>query len=124
MNSGSYQLYIRINKQIKLRIGALGSFIFPEGSYVYTGSAMKNLLQRVERHKSKTNKKNRWHIDYLLASPDVEIFEVKIYESRQRKECYHNQKLLRKKGTFIPVPGFGSSDCRDCPAHLVWIRND
>jgi Uri superfamily endonuclease len=121
MNSGAYQLYIRVNRKVRLKIGALGSFIFPTGIYVYTGSAMKNLTQRVERHKSKTNKKIRWHIDYLLASPAVEIIDVKIYYSKLSRECYYNQKILKMKNAFIPAPGFGSSDCKDCPAHLVGI---
>ena len=27
--------------------------------------------------------------------------------------------LLELPGASVPVPGFGSSDCRACPAHLV-----
>jgi hypothetical protein len=27
--------------------------------------------------------------------------------------------LLDLPGTSVPLPGFGSSDCRSCPAHLV-----
>ena len=37
----SYQLFINVTKEINLKIGKLGRFIFPAGSYVYTGSAKK-----------------------------------------------------------------------------------
>ena len=29
--------------------------------------------------------------------------------------------LLVLPGASVPVPGFGSSDCRACPAHLVML---
>ena len=49
----SYQLFIKVNKDIDLKVGKLGRFIFPIGSYVYTGSAKTNLDKRIERHLSK-----------------------------------------------------------------------
>ena len=35
----SYQLFINVTKEINLKVGKLGRFIFPIGSYVYTGAA-------------------------------------------------------------------------------------
>ena len=52
----SYQLFINVTKEINLKVGKLGRFIFPIGSYVYTGSAKKNIDKRIERHFAK--KKN------------------------------------------------------------------
>ena len=49
----SYQLFINVTKEINLQVGKLGKFIFPVGSYVYTGSAKKNIDKRIERHLSK-----------------------------------------------------------------------
>ncbi|TAL67578.1 MAG: GIY-YIG nuclease family protein [Bacteroidetes bacterium] len=121
MNSGTYQLYIHVKKDLKIKVGSLGVCFFPKGLYNYTGSAMKNLEQRIARHKSKV-KKIHWHIDYLLTSKSTEIIKVRKYPSTERKECYYNQKMTRKKGAFIPVKGFGSSDCRECESHLVGIR--
>jgi hypothetical protein len=35
------------------------------------------------------------------------------------RECDLLDRLLKAPGAVVPVPGFGSSDCRTCPAHLV-----
>ena len=122
INSGAYQIFIYISKNIKLKIGKLGSFEFPKGNYVYTGSAMKNLKQRVARHKSKS-KTLKWHIDYLLDNKFVKIKDIKLFFSTQKKECELNQILLVDPNAFVPVKKFGSSDCRNCPAHLVGFIN-
>ncbi len=112
----SYQLFIIVTKEIELKVGKLGKFIFPIGSYVYTGSAKKNIDKRIERHLSK--KKNlHWHIDYLLNSDAVQIINIK--KSRMT-ECSLNKKT---KGTII-INGFGSSDCYlDCKSHLKYKEN-
>lgn len=107
----SYQLHIRIHEDIRIVAGALGSCNFTSGDYVYTGSAKRNLGARIQRHLS-DKKKLRWHIDYLLASPEVEITAV---ETSSIPECQWNQQLPGK----IPIPGFGASDCRKhCGTHL------
>jgi len=91
--------------------GALGSCNFTAGGYVYTGSARRNLAARIKRHLS-ASKTLRWHIDYLLADPDVEIIGV---DTSSTPECQWNQQL----SGGIPVSGFGASDCRKrCGAHL------
>ena len=122
MNSGSYQLYILVKETTILNIGSLGKASFPKGYYVYTGSAMLGLRQRVGRHLRK-EKKIRWHIDYLLADSKVEIADVKLFPSIKREECKKNLKMLKKPGAWIPVKGFGSSDCNQCPAHLIGFIN-
>jgi Uri superfamily endonuclease len=110
----SYQLYILLEREIRLAVGRLGSFDFPAGSYVYTGSAKKNLEARVRRHCSR-DKKLRWHIDYLLASRHARILRV---ELSAEEECSLNQAVA---GTVL-VPGFGASDCvRGCGSHLKWL---
>ena len=112
----SYQLFIIVTKEIELKVGKLGKFIFPIGSYVYTGSAKKNIDKRIERHLSK--KKNlHWHIDYLLNSDAVQIINIK---KSQMTECSLNKKT---KGTII-INGFGSSDCKlCCKSHLKYKEN-
>ena len=121
MNSGSYQLKIKIKKDVSLKIGALGEYHFPKGEYVYTGSSMKNLDKRIERHNRK-EKALRWHIDYLLASDDVELLEAISYPSKIREECQRNQILLNEGAEAI-IKGFGSSDCKICPSHLLKIAS-
>ena len=112
----SYQLFINVTKEINIKVGKLGRFIFPAGSYVYTGSAKKNIDKRIERHLSK--KKNlHWHIDYLLNNDAVQIINTKKSEIT---ECVLNKKT---KGTII-IDGFGSSDCNlCCRSHLKYIEN-
>ncbi len=113
---------IRVRNDVSIEIGALGRSTIERGTYVYTGSAMRNLSGRVERHRRK-DKKLRWHIDYLLASDDVELTGVEVFPAGEREECTRNLALIAAGGT-VPVPRFGSSDCRRCPAHLVRIRAD
>jgi Uri superfamily endonuclease len=92
----------------------LGSFDFPKGKYVYTGSAKKNMDHRIKRHLSK-EKKLHWHIDYFLADKNVEIFDVKKSEI---SECILNKKLKAR----IVANGLGSSDCRSyCQSHLKFL---
>lgn len=121
MNKGAYQLVISIDKDIEIRIGALGLQKFEAGIYIYTGSAMKNLDLRVARHYRK-DKQIRWHIDYLLADLNVRIIEHKMFPSEYKTECKINQKTMKQKGTWVPVKKFGSSDCKVCSAHLIGIK--
>ena len=112
----SYQLFINVTKQINLKVGKLGRFIFPIGSYVYTGSAKTNIDKRIERHLTK-KKKLHWHIDYLLNNDAVQIIDTK---KSQLTECSLNKKT---KGTII-IEGFGSSDCKSyCRSHLKYEGN-
>jgi sugar fermentation stimulation protein A len=81
---------------------------------------MKNLRQRIVRHKRK-DKKLHWHIDYLLAHPEVDLLETITYPSEIKEECIYNQLLIKNRAE-IPVLGFGSSDCKKCPSHLVRVN--
>jgi len=113
----SYQLLIRVHKPVRLRIGALGIQTLPAGHYLYTGSARRNLESRVRRH-LRQEKKLRWHIDYLLASPQAEVTAV---FTSTRDECLWNRSV---KGE-VTVAGFGASDCRNrCGAHLLRIPEE
>lgn len=113
----SYQLHIRLETSVVLRVGKLGTFSFPAGWYIYTGSARKNIEARVRRHLSKT-KRMRWHIDYLLANLYAGVMQVKL---SSEEECDLNQKT---KGRIV-VRGFGSSDCYShCGSHLKFSKAD
>ena len=110
----SYQLLIKVTKDIDLKVGKLGRFIFLVGSYVYTGSAKTNIDKRIERHLCK-EKKLHWHIDYLLNNDDVKIIDIK---KSEMIECSLNKKTF---GTII-IKGFGSSDCNlCCGSHLKYL---
>ena len=107
----SYQFRIHLARSKTITIGRLGRFRFPAGDYIYTGSARRNMDHRIRRHLSRT-KRLRWHVDYLLADPDVRIVRVR---RSGLGECALNQRT----GGRIVVPGFGASDCRaGCGSHL------
>jgi Uri superfamily endonuclease len=110
----SYQLLIDVSQPLRRRIGRLGTFDFPVGRYVYTGSAKRNLEQRIARH-IRAEKTMHWHIDYLLAASSVRV--IKVIRSR-RGECALNHAAPGR----VWVLGFGASDCRaDCGAHLKYL---
>ena len=110
----SYQLRIDVDRPIRLRIERLGRFLFPAGRYVYTGSAKRNLEARIARHLRK-EKALRWHVDWLLSAPGVEVVSVR---RSGESECALNQKIA---GTIV-APGFGASDCRNgCRSHLRYL---
>jgi Uri superfamily endonuclease len=107
----SYRLHIGLARPLRLRIGRLGTFDFPAGTYVYTGSARAAMDARIARHLSAT-KTLRWHVDYLLAADGVRVLRV---ERSAVAEC----ALNRSTPGAIVAPGFGSSDCRaGCGSHL------
>lgn len=107
----TYQLLIEVAGPVRVRIGHLGTFEFPAGIYLYTGSALRNFEARVRRHLARA-KKMHWHIDYLLAAPGVRVLEVRRHADG---ECRVNQRV----GGEITVAGFGASDCRaGCRSHL------
>jgi len=110
----TYQLLIEIARPVRADIGRFGKYSFPAGRYFYTGSARRNFEARVARHLCK-EKALRWHIDYLLASPDVRIAGVRRYVEA---ECVINRATPGR----VLVPGFGASDCRaGCGSHLKFL---
>ena len=118
MSKGAYQLLIKLDHPAAIQIGRLGEFRFAGGYYVYTGSAMGGIEQRVARHLSKT-KRFHWHIDYLLEHGRVILYAIR--ESSARRECEFSSMMLEMDGASVPVKGFGSSDC-GCVSHLVYFE--
>ena len=110
----SYQLRIWVQNPVVVRVGKLGTFGFPAGEYVYTGSGKRNLDQRLSRHLL-PSKRLRWHIDYLLSDPEVRVIGHALSEML---ECDMNQAT---EGDVI-VPRFGATDCRNgCGSHLKFL---
>lgn len=66
---GTYLLAVRLDSPRTVGVGALGDIRFDAGVYIYVGSAMGGLDQRVGRHLS-GRKTLRWHIDYLTSVCD------------------------------------------------------
>jgi Uri superfamily endonuclease len=67
----------------KSRAGKLGKVAFQPGLYIYTGSAMAGLRDRLLRHPS-DQKKRRWHIDYFLNDKQARIKKIFLYLAAPR----------------------------------------
>ena len=88
--NGCYCLIINMDSKKYITIGKkLGKLKFDKGCYVYVGSAMNSLENRLNRH-LRRNKKHHWHIDYLLEK--AEITEI-IYNENKKVECELSQYL-------------------------------
>lgn len=118
MLRGVYVLIIRLDEDVGISIGALGEIFFRKGLYAYVGSAQSNLEKRVERHLRK-EKRNFWHIDYLLQCEAAKVLKVFYQQAGKTEECLLAAEIS-KKGEAINH--FGCSDCQ-CKSHLVYLRN-
>jgi len=116
---GAYVLHLYISRPQLLIVSRLGQYRLPAGYYFYAGSAhgAGGLQARVGRHLRRAGTLH-WHIDYLRAVSKVQdVFYTVTDEAR---ECKWSRALAQLPRAFIPIPYFGSSDCRSgCVAHLV-----
>ncbi len=123
---GSYILVLFLKFNTTIRIGRLGNINFKRGFYFYIGSAMgtsgsTTLLNRVKRHLSSPNqKRNHWHIDYLLENESVSIIKVYLIPCKFKLECKIAQEFVEISDEY--VENFGSSDC-DCKSHLIYFKD-
>jgi sugar fermentation stimulation protein A len=115
---GSYIVVLRLPRDRRITVGGLGELKFRRGYYLYAGSAMKNLTQRLARHQ-RLIKNHHWHIDYLREHAGY-IAGIPIRTSADI-ECEIAGALSGI--AEWQVPGFGSSDC-GCPTHLVGMAED
>jgi Uri superfamily endonuclease len=112
---GAYALLIEFDRAAVLppRLG-VGSL--PPGRYIYLGSARGpgGIRARLARHLRGSSKRH-WHVDWLTeAARDLSALAVPGGD-----ECDLVRRMLEMPGLTVPVSGFGSSDCRRCPAHLL-----
>jgi len=118
---GTYVLILQVAHPARIQVGRLGCFDFRAGVYAYAGSAFGpgGLAARVGRH-LKTEKRLRWHIDYLRGISRVSAVWYTVYPVRREHDWA--RILLQRRGASVPIPGFGSSDCR-CKSHLVYFQH-
>lgn len=115
---GTYGLLLRLRRPVTLDLARLGNPVLAPGLYLYCGSANGpgGVRARLGRH-LRRDKAVRWHIDYLSGMA-AEIAGLLVPETI---ECSLRQKASFCLNAQAPVPGFGSSDCRICPAHLLLL---
>ena len=121
---GTYTLLLFCKTPFRATIGQLGTADVEQGFYAYTGSALgdgaQSLERRLERH-TRRSKKVYWHIDYLTSDPRCTIKAVVFLQSRRRLECVINQAVAKDLNATPIIPGAGSSDCK-CQGHLLKVH--
>ncbi|MBT4511399.1 MAG: GIY-YIG nuclease family protein [Chloroflexi bacterium] len=113
--NGGYLLLIALDRHTNITVGKLGVFLFPRGFYLNAGSALNGLSGRIKRHLRK-DKKQHWHIDYLLSCSTID--DIWSVYSEEGLECLFAKTAYALPQATIQLPGFGSSDCR-CQSHLI-----
>jgi Uri superfamily endonuclease len=120
MDKGIYCLVFK-TPGCTISVGALGAIFFPAGWYIYVGSALgSGGLHRLGRHISLNQKKNKlpkWHVDYILTSPDFSLVYTVCALTMDRKECQLARELNGNS-----VQRFGCSDC-SCTSHFFYRKN-
>jgi len=115
---GCYCIILLLAEASFIEVGALGTRHFKKGYYIYVGSAMKELSNRIARHQ-RQKKRFFWHIDYLRNR--AEFYAALPIRSSKQLECllaHHIQKIAQEE-----IQGFGSSDC-NCTSHLFYMETD
>lgn len=113
---GAYLLIVDLCRPLRLDLPRLARPRLPAGRYAYCGSAKGpgGLRARLARH-LRRDKALRWHVDRLTAAGRVAALAA----LPEGEECVLRAALQAEPGVTAPVPGFGSSDCRRCPSHLL-----
>ena len=108
-----------IARPLSLRIRTLTPVVLPPGWYVYAGNARGRggIRARVMRH-LRPGKSPHWHVDRLTEAAEA-ILAIAFAGGH---ECALVQAPLARPRFQADVPGFGSTDCRLCPAHLSTVR--
>jgi len=117
IDSGVYQLLIKLPHSANLTVGKLREIVFQKGFYIYTGSAKRNLFHRLNRHFSQ-DKTFHWHIDYLLSQAEILSYNYQLHQPALECELNQRTKIFYSESEFIL--GFGCSDC-GCSSHLIYL---
>src|SRR3974390_2800075 len=111
---GAYVLLIDLRETVTISIRGKPSALLAAGRYLYCGSAKGpgGLRERLARH-MRHGKSAPWHIDQLTER-GVIIASWSVPNGLQFELVAMLSPLP------MPIPGFGSSDCRRCRSHLLY----
>ncbi len=111
---GAYLLLIALPAPLTLTLLHRPETTLPPGRYLYAGSARGpgGLRARLGRH-MRPDKKLHWHIDRLTQAGTIEG----AWAIPGGNEC---GLIIALASLPIPLPGFGSTDCRHCASHLLY----
>lgn len=118
---GTYTLILSSSIDKPVNIGKIGTLFLKSGFYVYIGSAFGpgGLKARLKHHFNHSSRPH-WHLDYL--SPILSVCEIWYSYDQTRREHQWAKIHLQTRGVTLPLPGFGSSDCR-CPSHFFSYKS-
>ncbi|WP_206057199.1 DUF123 domain-containing protein [Nitratireductor sp. XY-223] len=115
---GAYVLALCLEDPLAVEIRG-ADYRFRPGWYLYAGCARGGggIGARVARH-LRREKAIHWHIDRLTPR----AARVAALAVPHGVECDLVGRLIATGRYTVPVKGFGSSDCRNCQAHLLAAR--
>ena len=119
--SGTYALILTTSIEKSIDIGKLGTLLVKPGYYAYVGSAFGpgGLKARINHHLNHSSRPH-WHLDYLNST--LRLCEIWYTYDPVRREHQWAEVHAQTKGVLMPLPGFGSTDCR-CRSHLFFYRS-
>ena len=117
-NRGDYLLVLHLDTDKTIEVGSKGNILFPKGFYVYAGSAKKNLLQRMNRHR-RIHKRMHWHIDYLRKEAKF----IGVIPIRSKADLEHELAGRLTAVSKWQISGFGATDCH-CATHLFGFEEN
>jgi len=112
---GAYAIVLALDAPTRVPAPPPGHEL-PAGLYVYLGAAYGpgGLHARVARHVNGAARRH-WHLDHLRPACTVPGVAVRPGGG----ECAWTTAVRAGLDVGVPIPRFGSSDCRRCPAHLL-----
>ncbi|MDA7947035.1 MAG: GIY-YIG nuclease family protein [Hyphomicrobiaceae bacterium] len=118
--AGAYLLILGLREAILLTRPRASQPPLLEGWYVYAGSARGpgGIRARLARHLHH-DKRAHWHVDQLTMRRSVTAWAVPL---PGETECDLVSRLVGSGHFEATHPGFGSSDCNRCAAHLLMWR--
>ncbi|MCC2113226.1 MAG: GIY-YIG nuclease family protein [Hyphomicrobiales bacterium] len=114
--TGAYCLALHLPKPVSIVLPRRLQETIDPGWFLYFGSAYGpgGLRARLARH-FRHDKSVRWHIDQLTMAAD----HLAALAVPGGNECALRAEFADNLPTTVPLAGFGSSDCRKCPSHLL-----
>lgn len=117
--AGTYIMILHADQPAVRRIGRLETFWLPAGFFLYVGSACGGggVRARTTRHGHSTACR-MWNLDHIKAiARPVEVWWTH-HGREETVECPWALALAELPDYLCPAPGFGSNDCKSCPAHF------
>lgn len=118
---GVYALVLELNDLTQISLKKWATCVFEPGQYIYLGSALGSggLRARLQHH-LRLSIFAHWHIDSFrrVARLSAVVYAI----TDERLECVWCRLIQNDARSFVPVAGFGASDCRhNCGAHLIGL---